>query len=126
MGKYKSGLLKPTDEGFSDGAIGGNDGNTGDEAGDSASNSTSAAGVGGEATGGKKVNGGEKQRDPWSRLREQHEQERQPPPQALHLLGRGIPPGHRDGACRRLHRQRKINGIRRTETGTLKGQRSRI
>ena len=57
LGKYKSGLLKPTDEGFSDGAIGGNDGNTGDEAGDSASNSTSAAGVGGEATGGKKVNG---------------------------------------------------------------------
>ena len=65
MSKYKSGLLKPTDEGFSDGAIGGIDGNTGDEAGDSASNSTSAAaggGVGGEPAsngggGGKKVNG---------------------------------------------------------------------
>lgn len=61
LSKYKSGLLKPTDEGFSDGAIGGIDGNTGDEAGDSASNSTSAAaggGVGGEpASNGKKVNG---------------------------------------------------------------------
>ena len=58
-------MLKPTDEGFSDGALGGNDGNTGDEAGDSASNSTSGAaggggggGAGGEAaSGGKKVNG---------------------------------------------------------------------
>ena len=61
LGKYKSGLLKPTDEGFSDGALGGNDGNTGDEAGDSASNSTSGAAgggvAGGEASGGKKVNG---------------------------------------------------------------------
>ena len=61
MSKYKSGLLKPTDEGFSDGAIGGNDANMGDEAGDSASNSTSAAKEGGEAAsgggGGKKVNG---------------------------------------------------------------------